>query len=105
MKNRKKTGRRGEGGGESIHISICKMCQTPILFAQCNNSSAKTSRGGIKIYLVKKRTDFFFFKLSKELSGFNCLNGIAEEYFRGGKKFFTELYREAGEKSINLHNL
>lgn len=92
-------------GGESIHISICKMCQTPILFAQCNNSSAKTSRGGIKIYLVKKRTDFFFFKLFKELSGFNCLNGIAEEYFRGGKKFFTELYREAGEKSINLHNL
>lgn len=37
------------GGGKSIYISICEMCQTPILFAQCNNFSAKTSRGGTKI--------------------------------------------------------
>lgn len=57
----KATGRRWEEGEESIHISICEMCQTPILFAQGNNSSAKTSRGDTKIYFLKHRTDFFSF--------------------------------------------
>lgn len=87
MKNRKQTGRRGEEGEESIHISICEMCQTPILFAQYNNSSAKATRGDTKIYLLKHRTDFFFFfKLSTEFSGFNCLNSTGKQYFRTEQK-------------------
>lgn len=47
----------------------------------------------------KKGQIFFFFKLSKELSGFNCLNSIAEEYFGEEKSFLLSCTGRQGKRA------
>lgn len=102
--NREKRG----GGGKSVHISICEMCQTLILFAQCNNSLAKTNRGGTDLFgKIKDRFLFIYFlNFPKSYLDLIVLIALQKNIWQEKMYMFLNEQQGAGGKtSTDLHSL